>query len=494
MEHDHIPKYLESLPNPKNLIHALRDIGYSFQTALADIIDNSITAGASEIDIVVKFNLLDSTIAIVDNGMGMNEETLNKAMQLGSYDPVQSRQNDDLGRFGLGLKTASFSQAGKLTVVSKQNQKSIGRCWDLEHISRTEKWELEVIEEKEHSNITEYQLLGLTGTLVLWENLYRLIDIKSKRNPEDIFLQHIEKAREHLGLVFHRYLTGEAGLKKLVIRINNDLIKPFNPFEGAGKPFPEENFHNIKMQAYLLPHHSKTTPDQYRKLAGPEGYLKSQGFYVYRNARLLIFGTWFRLMRQSEASKLARVKIDLPNSEDYEWSIDVKKSQATPPEVIREQLKRTVERIASQASRVYTKRGKKMSVSGIIPIWQEYHNHKNKSYKINTENTLIQTLVNELESHQKIMLKDIFELIENGLPIDTIYADMLKEPENIKQQDIDTELLEKSAETYWNMMKQVGLSEEVIEERMLHNEPFNKYVDFSESFINKKKRIGNGKS
>lgn len=480
-------KYESALPNPKNLIHALRDIGYSLETAIADIIDNSITAKASEIRIIVHFDMDNSYIAIVDNGIGMNEKKLQEAMHLGSVNPAFDRDSKDLGRFGLGLKTASFSQAGKLIVISSQNNIFTGRCWNLGHIMDTETWEIEVLSAPDIKNIPEIESLVNTGTIVLWENLYRLIDTKSRRKPQDIFWEHIDLVREHLGLVFHRYLTGESGLKKLIIKINNDLIQPFNPFEGAGKPYPEENFHNIKMQAYLLPHHSKTTPEQYRKMAGTDGYLKSQGFYVYRNARLLISGTWFRLLSQSEATKLARVQIDLPNSEDYEWSIDVRKSQAVPPEAIRIQLKRTIDKITSQASKVYTKKGKKISAGNIIPIWQEYHQHGEKSYKINIDNPLIQTLINELDYQQKSLLKGIFDLIENALPIDTIYADMLHEPENIKQEDIGIELLEQSAESYWEMMLLTGLTKDMIAERMLFNEPFNKYIDFAESFIKKKK-------
>lgn len=485
-------KYLKAVPNPRNLIHALRDIGYSLETALADIIDNSITANADTVSIYANFNLNNSYIAIIDNGDGMDEAALNAAMQLGSFDPLMSRKKTDLGRFGLGLKTASFSQADKLTVISKQNRNVLGRCWDLDHVSKTERWELIVLDRQDINKYEESELLRSSGTIVIWENLYRLIDTNSRRSPEEVFWEHIDAAREHLGLVFHRYLAGEPGIRKLSIKINNDPVIPYNPFEGAGKPFPEENFHDIRMQAYLLPHHSKTSREQYQKLAGQEGYLKSQGFYVYRNARLLVYGTWFRLLRQSEATRLARVQIDLPNSEDFEWSIDVKKSQAVPPEAIKQQLKRTIERITSQSTKVYTKRGKKIS-SGIVPMWQEYHSHGNKSYKINTENPVIQTLIDSLENDQKTMLNDIFELIENGLPIDTIYADMMQEPEKIKQDEIDIELLRKSAFTYWDLMEQEGLSEDTIAERMIANEPFSKYTEFTESFVNEKKEKYNAK-
>ncbi len=480
-------QFESALPNPRNLIHALRDIGYSLETAIADIIDNSITANSSEIKITAHFDMLHSYIAIVDNGCGMDENELSNAMHLGSLDPILHRENNDLGRFGLGLKTASFSQAGKLTVISSKNGSISGRCWDLQHVAETGKWEIEILREEHLQDIPVIESLSENGTLVLWQQLYRLIDTKSKRKPENIFYEHIESARLHLGLVFHRYLSGEPGLKKIALSINRDSIEPFNPFEGAGKPFPEENFNNIRMQAYLLPHHSKTTAEQYRKMAGPEGYLKSQGFYVYRNARLLISGTWFRLLAQSEATKLARVQIDLPNSEDFAWAIDVKKSQAVPPEIIRQQLKRTIDRITSQSSRVYTKRGKKIHGANMVPMWEEYHHHGQKSYKINRENPLIANFSNELNIDQKVSLSDIFRLIENGLPIDTIYADMIKEPEIIGQEDIEIGLLEKSAEIFWSMMKTAGVSENNLSERLLRSDPFCRYIDFCEKFIRTKK-------
>ena len=237
-------KYEQTAPNPKNLIHALRDIGYSLETAIADIIDNSITASATEIQLHVKFDLENSYLAIVDNGKGMNTEELRHAMSLGSFDPLAHRDNKDLGRFGLGLKTASFSQASKLTVATKHNGKLIARNWDLDHIAQTKKWEVGVFTVKQAKDLPEVETLSENGTLVLWEKLDRLIETDSRRNPEDIFWDKVDETRQHLSLVFHRYLTGEPGLKKISITINGDPIIPFNPFEGAGKHFPEETIGN----------------------------------------------------------------------------------------------------------------------------------------------------------------------------------------------------------------------------------------------------------
>jgi uncharacterized protein YktB (UPF0637 family) len=476
--------YESTLPNPKNLIHALRDIGYSLETALADIIDNSIAAQASKIyiHIALKDKIFDSYITIMDNGLGMNENELKNAMSLGSFDPLLKREDKDLGRFGLGLKTASFSQATKLTVVSKQDDMINARCWDLDHVSKTKKWEVAVYNQTQIEQIPRVGELEQTGTLVLWENLDRLIDLSGKRNIKDVFLEKIDSAREHLGLVFHRYLSGEAGLKKLSIYINGDLVIPFNPFEGAGKPFPEETIGKIKIQAYLLPHQSKTTVEQYKKLGGKDGYMKSQGFYVYRNSRLMIHGTWFRLAKQTEATKLARVKIDLPNTEDFLWSIDVKKSRATPPELIKSELKRTIERITASSTRVYKSRGARISKKNYVPIWIEEHQHNEKNYRINYENPLIDSFLNSLDNETTKRVKEILTIVESNLPLDTIFADLATEPENIKQSSISDEQLKNYAEQYWDIMLKMGNDNTAIAEQFKQTEPFSRFSDFCESF------------
>ena len=480
--------YELALPNPKNLIHALRDIGYSLETALADIIDNSITAEASEINIHVSFDMNNSYITIIDNGKGMNKDELKDAMNLGSFDPLAVRNKKDLGRFGLGLKTASFSQSSKLTVASRQGKELASRCWDLDHVSNTKSWEVAVYDDNTIMQLPKIENLPTQGTLILWEKLDRLIDTSSKRNPEDIFWEKIDAAREHLGLVFHRYLSGEAGLKKLSIYINGDPIIPFNPFEGAGKHFPEENIGKIKIQAYLLPHQNKTTIEKYRHLAGRDGYVKSQGFYVYRNSRLMIHGTWFRLAKQAEATKLARVRIDLPNSEDFAWSIDVKKSRATPPESIRTELKRTIEKIMASSTKVYKSRGARISKQGYIPIWSEYHQHNEKSYRINYENPMIASLLASLDENNSTKVKDIFSIIESTLPIDSIFSDLATEPENVKQNSVTDEQLLRYAEEYWSLMSNMGNDIDTISTKLKQTEPFSKFEEFCESFIENKNK------
>lgn len=481
-------KFEVLLPNPKNLIHALRDIGYTLETAMADIIDNSIAANATHIEIFVHFNMESSYIAIIDNGNGMNKEKLLQAMNLGSIDPLEQRDKKDLGRFGLGLKTASFSQASVLTVASRQEDKLIARSWDLDHVAKTKKWEIGILTASDIKKIPKIETLPKTGTLVLWENLDRLIDTGSKRRTEDVFWDKIDDAREHLGLVFHRFLTGESGLKKLSISINGDPITAFDPFEGAGKYFPDESVGTIKLQAYLLPHHSKTSIEEYRRLGGKDGYTKSQGFYVYRNARLMIHGTWFRLATQTEATKLARVKIDLPNSEDFSWAIDVKKSRAIPPEAIRIELKRTIDKIMASSSRVYKSRGARISKKDYVPIWTEHHQHNEKSYRLNDKNPSIESFLFSLDEKSRKKAKDIFSMIESTLPIDSIYADLTTEPENVNQNSLSDEQLATYAEEYWSLQSMLGNSSQEISFKLKQTEPFSKFESFCDAFIESKLR------
>ena len=119
-------------PNPKSTINSYRSFGYNLSTAISDIIDNSISAYANEIRLEYKWNGKDSFISICDNGIGMNHSELVLAMTPGSKDPEEERSEKDLGRFGMGLKTASFSQCRRLTCITKkESYATIKRCWGM---------------------------------------------------------------------------------------------------------------------------------------------------------------------------------------------------------------------------------------------------------------------------------------------------------------------------------------------------------------------------
>lgn len=325
-------KTIDLPPYAPTLIESTRAIGYSLEAAVADIIDNSIAAGAKNTDIFF-FPVDSAYVAILDNGKGMNTEELNIAMQYGSKNPIDIRDEKDLGRFGLGLKTASLSQCRCLTVVTKQGDIIEGRRWDIDYVTETGSWSLLVLDDDELNAVPNIDDLKeySTGTLVVWQKLDRLKS--GEINFELALGRKIDAVREHLSLVFHRYLSGEKGLTKLKISINGEKVIAADPFleSKSVQAMDDETLvihgEKIVVRAYILPHISKMTADEVKTLGGKEGLRRQQGFYVYRNKRLLVWGTWFRMMRQGDLSKLARIRVDIPNTLDGLWTLDIKKSQ-----------------------------------------------------------------------------------------------------------------------------------------------------------------------
>ncbi|MEA2095703.1 MAG: ATP-binding protein, partial [Candidatus Cloacimonadota bacterium] len=330
--------FLNIQPSPSALVQSLRDIGYSMESAIADVIDNSITAEAKNIHVNFAWNDGNPWIAVSDDGHGMTSAELTDAMRLGSKSPLEERNHNDLGRFGLGLKTASFSQCRQLTLVSSKSGMLSCREWDLDLIKEdpASGWRLKVLvdpemqQNKHIANLLPF--IHHRGTIVLWRKLDRYDGLEKKINSL------VERTRKHLEMIFHRFLLPSRGKKRINISLNNDHLvafNPFNPLHPATQELPEQSIHvegqSVKVQPYVLPHYNKISRDEYEKYSGAGGYLQNQGFYVYRNRRLIIKGTWFRLIKKEELTKLLRVQIDIPNSLDHLWKIDVKKSHASPP-------------------------------------------------------------------------------------------------------------------------------------------------------------------
>lgn len=416
-------------PYAPTLMESTRAIGYSIEAAIADIIDNSIAANAARIDIDF-FPIGQSYISILDDGHGMSEMELISAMQYGSRSPLDVREESDLGRYGLGMKTASLSQCRVLTVISKQNGMVAGAQWNLNHIKQAESWSLIVLDESEVKNFPNWDKLNsyLNGTLVVWQDLD-----KFGIGESDIaaaFTRKMNLIRDHLSLVFHRYLSGEPGLKKTDIRMNDLSIAPQDPFliRKSTQLMDEETIvvrgEKVKVKPYILPHTSKLTKKELGALGGKEGLRKQQGFYVYRNKRLLIWGTWFRLMRQGDLSKLARVQVDIPNSLDDLWTLDIKKSTATPPEEVRKNLSVVIEKISEGSKRTWTYRGKKEVSDQVVHIWNRLMTRDGSIvYEVNPDHPMIDALVEEYPGiRPKIEL--ILKQIAMSLPLNSLYIDL----------------------------------------------------------------------
>lgn len=435
-------------PNPSALLESLRSIGYTLETALADIIDNSITAGASRISVRFRWNDGSPWIAIVDDGCGMSAEELTGAMRFGSASPLEKRDANDLGRFGLGMKTASISQCRRLTVASRKAERICAREWDLEQIasSNSSQWRLGQPDEEEmRSDQCLANLIGKTigvqesGTIVLWRNFDISLVGEGSGDDEKRFDELLDSSRAHLETVFHRYLSPDRGHSSVKIDFNGTDLEAFNPF---GPPVParqeltEEKIvlegGTVQVQPYILPHRSKVCAEDYRRYAGDEGYLHNQGFYIYRQRRLIVKATWFRLIRKEELNKLIRVRVDIPNSLDHLWSINVNKSQVRPPESVRRELKKIIKRIEGAGKLVYTRKATKLQNPIRVPVWRREVSDGKVRYRVNLDHPLIRSLLDDLSDEASQRLKSGISLIEQSFPFEACHADVANEKNEIE--------------------------------------------------------------
>ncbi|MCL4552585.1 MAG: ATP-binding protein, partial [Candidatus Marsarchaeota archaeon] len=416
-------------PHAPTLMEATRAIGYSLEAAVADIIDNSVAARATRVALQF-FPIGASYMAIMDNGSGMDEGQLVDAMRYGTKNPTDERELTDLGRFGLGLKTASMSQCRRLTVISLKNKTLAGAQWDLDYVIATGEWSLRVLDEEDIQTYphVEELLAGKSGTLVVWQELDRLK--AGEPNFEDVMGQKMDRVSEHLALVFHRYLAGEAGIKKLGISINGRKIDPSDPFlSGKSTQAMDDEVIDVEaskvtVRPYILPHISKLTAKEISLLGGKDGLRKEQGFYVYRNKRLLVWGTWFRMMRQGDLSKLARVRVDIPNSLDHLWTLDIKKSTAVPPEIVRKNLVKIVERIAEGSELTWRFRGKKEIDDSRVHVWNRLKTGTGGVvYAVNREYPLVFAVNGKMKGAEKQAFEHLLAQIERNLPLNQLYVD-----------------------------------------------------------------------
>jgi hypothetical protein len=464
-------------PNLENFVASLRDIGYSFEVAVADLIDNSITAKASLIKIYTVSHP-ELIFSLLDNGIGMTEMELVEAMRLATKSPQDIRHKDDLGRFGLGLKTASFSQCKKLTVISKNKGIIAARQWDLEYISKKNEWLLITPDDFQNLPYVDELLKLENGTLVCWENIDR-INAKEYSNS-------IDQLRKHLSLIFHRFLEAKDKVHGIKISLNNTPLIPFNPFNlnhPATQQAATEKIiifgSTISVQPFILPHHSKISQQEYELYATEEGYIKSQGFYLYRGNRILIYGTWWGLHKAMDAHKLVRIKIDIPNNMDSQWGIDIKKSIARPCDEIKDDLKRVISQITEKGARPFTGRGRKIEDKNIVQFWQILTSNEDLRFAVNQTHPFYKDLESELSKTAMEKLNFYLKGLEAYLPLEAIQSKLQKNPHLIKQQ---TALSEDEIMQVTEKLFDAGLSKEYIEELLK-----------TEIFINRKDLLKNGR-
>lgn len=436
-------KELELIPHAKNLMESTRSVGYSLPAAVADLIDNSIAADARRVRIWTPTES-ERDLRILDDGRGMDEEGLLAAMRYGSRFVGLERESGDLGRFGLGLKMASLSQCRCLTVVSKQGDRVVGACWDLDHVGAAScEWAVQLLEAHDLEKVPWIEELRgqSTGTLVVWTKLDNMLMGISERGFSDVLMQRLSDLKSHLALVFHRYLQGE-GPHSFEIEFNGRLIEPADPFlEGRSqRPFATDSFSfaggKVSISPYVLPH-PKTLSKEEREMAGD--LQKDQGFYVYRNKRLVIWGTWFRLSRKLSLSKLARVRVDIPASAAFDrlWSLDVKKSAASVPEELKGALRAVVEKLCERSGKVWTRRARVEQAHDAF--WARCKNADGAvSYVVNEANPVVAALIEKSPE-----VRSFIRLLASRLPLDSLYADLAND-KTVEDSGVDQDEIRRS--------------------------------------------------
>lgn len=477
-------------PDPAALVESLRAFGYTPEAAVADLVDNSITAKSRNIWVDFEWNGASSRIAIGDDGAGMTEKALVQAMRPGSTSPRDRRAADDLGRFGLGLKTASFSQCRELTVITKTARGGLHvRRWELDEVVATHEWRLLRGAGDDCADLLT-KLDGTPhGTVVVWQQLDRIVgdaDVDDEGSHRH-FLELARSIKAHLAMTFHRFLSQRTGM---TLGVNDVAVPLWDPFL-AGNParqalaierLPVEAG-TVLVQPVVLPHRSKLSTADFELAGGERGWNSLQGFFVYRNKRLLVAGDWLGLgFQKEEHYKLARIQVDITNAMDADWQIDVRKSMARPPGALRGELRRIAKVTRGRAVEVYRHRGKvlaKRAERGLVPMWQQRVRQGKVTYEINREHPVI---AEALARPSQASLTAALKIVEETIPVPLISITNAERPEEQSSPFEGVSLSQVTAlatQTY-DAFRRRGSTHLAARDRVLTADPFQYFPELHE--------------
>lgn len=481
-------------PSAFYLMDSMRNIGYSFNSALADIVDNSISAGAKNIDIIVPADPSNVYLGFLDDGKGMSKEELRIAMRYGSKGKNQERENTDLGRYGLGLKSASLSQCRKLTVATKHEGNIFAASWDLNVVAESEEWTLIELDDDEIEELPSIQSLKEKnqGTLVLWQDFDTIRQTFNGLEYKGL-VDLIDDATGYLELIFHRYIRDHG----VNISVNSYSLEPLDPFlekhhkTEVGKTFDitvqdkDGIDRHISVTTYLLPFLKDLTEEDMQALGGVKKLASMQGFYVYRNERLIIYGTWFRMSYRSELAKYARIKVDIPTTLDDIWKIDIKKQSAELPPAIKRQLQQCVES-AQFSSRRKNKHRLTLKQDDASSVWLKNESRNKKAiYRINRDSPLVKTIIQQCDSKETQLINTLLTAIEQSIPYHDMYTDEANDNIDITLSDEDKKSITIEAIGMINIMETLeGGNTEAALNKLLAMKPYSEY-DWIEASIRK---------
>ena len=375
-------------PSAARLTNSLRDIGYDFHTAIADLVDNSIAAGATRVNVETVFEPQGSYVLLSDDGRGMTEEGLLEALRFGSR---RTYGRNELGRFGLGLKTGTFSQCRRLTVATRRSLKHrriAVRTLDLNVVERLDQWVVTADESTDAIERARSILREGPGTVVVWEDLDRILPERyaesgwGRRRLTNL----ARRTSEHLALVFHRFIEGTEGAPEVVLSVNGEKLSGWDPFarsEPHTVQLDEQTWEiesksgsaDVRFRGYVLPPRDKfSTHDEFERMSGPLKWNRQQGLYIYRANRLVQYGGWNGVRGIDEHTKLARASIDFDTDLDEAFQINVAKMRVNLPPGLKQMLERPVHDLCIRADDAYRraansadrKPGKPNSTDGVV--------------------------------------------------------------------------------------------------------------------------------
>jgi len=421
-------------PNPEFLIKSISEQGYSFEAALADLIDNSISADASQVEILIDTSKEPFTLFLADNGNGMSETELKASMRFPSQSPDDNRDNHDLGRFGLGMKTASFSQTRKFTTVSrvKGTEKYAARTWDLEILKNNE-WKL-LVNSPESIRKTIDQYLQLSesyfnsfsdftaNTVIMWKGLYKFEQYLEENNRKDALFKDVDIIADHLSLVFHRFMGNNE--KSFQIRINNQLLKPFNPFPVKEKDFRSLEFRKrrfgndaVKIEGFILPSRSIKESKEGLSIWATKkrSLMDMEGIYIYRADRLILFGGWNGLIKKAPRLQLARLQVEIGNNADHLLHLNVAKSQVIIPHELKNAFQSYINDLKHEAKKEFFNRGikqfKETKDKSNNQLFERRISSKGPILEINKEFELVKSLIVDLNVKQIAKLNMLLSMV-----------------------------------------------------------------------------------
>ena len=453
-----MPKPVDGTPSPKSLIKTLMRVGYDFNMAVGDIVDNSISADAKNIRIFTSLDPQYPTFSIYDDGWGMSEKELYENMKLAAKDPSLERDKNDLGRFGSGMKTASFSQARKLIVISKKKGSKIcGAYWDIDEIESSDSWEvLMSLSEEEINSIYGFDkdMLSETGTVIIW---HKIISFKETQHTslENIIANTIDSMSRYLSLHFHKFMQLN---DKVSFFVNQRKLSPINPFiKGKGSmDLTPENIRgkkgNVEIKPHVLPHPQYLSQSQIDKLGGIDAIYKNQGLYIYRASRLIIAGGWMGLSSRNILGNLARVEVNIPASLDDEWSTDVKKSSLQLPVMVQKKLKQICQKPIKKSRGEHMHRGKKEEVNEYWFINENKQDNTTK-YEVHLKNNELVEIAEKMTRANRTKLKEFLRNLSKYLPVNHIFSRIGKSPKSVNQENALLELpkdIEEKLKKLWS--------------------------------------------